>query len=714
MTAQDSQEQRVGLVGAGFISDRHAAGLALVPDARLVAVCDLSRSRAEALAGAFGAEQVYTDLEEMLRSARLDVAHVLTPPNVHAGPIRTCLEAGVHVLTEKPMCVTLDEAEALTELAEARGVTLGVGHNFLFMPGYQRMRDDVRAGALGKIDRIEVVWAKELGFPLAGPFDTWMLRDPGNVAWEIGPHPLSFVRDLLGEADSMDVEVLDPMTLPTGITFFKRFNVRVRRGETQCDVYINLVVGGFEEHEVRVRGSMGRGRVDMERNTYVREQHNALSIDVDHLVVGAQSAADIARQAVSTFANYALNKTKLANVGKNPYDTSIGEAIRAFYAGLGARIDERLSARRAVEVLRIAERVAETARSKAGRQPEIQVASRRPTRNASALVFGGTGFIGKALVRQLLDRGESVRVLGRSVVPGLWGPVDEDRLDIIRGSMQDEEDLRAALDGVKDVYHLARAPADTWEEWQERDIEPTRRIAELCLQNGVRRLVYTSTVHCYFTGNPDETITRDTPLDPKMGQRNYYSRAKAKCEALLLELHRNRGLDVVITRPGVVVGTGGSPFHWGIGYWNYDRVCQFWGQGTNTVPIVLVEDVAAGLIQAMQTSGVAGQSFNFIGDVGLTGREYVAALEKYSGLKIDARATPIATFFAGDFFKWLVKMAVRHPSRVRVPSYRDWLSNAHLAKYDCAESKQIIGWKPETSRQQVLERGIRVPVEEFV
>ena len=280
--------------------------------------------------------------------------------------------------------------------------------------------------------------------------------------------------------------------------------------------------------------------------------------------------------------------------------------------------------------------------------------------------------------------------------------------------MSSEEDLRAAMSGVKHVYHLARAPANSWDEWERMDIQPTKRIAELCLELGIQRLVYTSTVHCYFTGNPDEVITRDTPLDPKMGQRNYYSRAKAKCEAMLLQMKRDRNLPVVITRPGVVVGQGGSPFHWGIGYWSYDRVCQFWGLGLNTVPVVLVEDVAAGLILAMETPEVEGQSFNFIGDIVLTGREYVAELEKYAGLSIDARPTPISQFFAGDFAKWLVKMAVRHPSRVRIPSYRDWLSNAHLAKYDCTESKQILGWKPETDRSKVIERGIHVPVDEFV
>ncbi|MBX2810415.1 MAG: Gfo/Idh/MocA family oxidoreductase [Myxococcales bacterium] len=715
MTANNSHSYRVGLLGAGFISDRHAAGLKAVPHAQLVAVCDLSRRRAEDLAKTFKIEEIYTDLGEMLANAQLDVVHVLTPPNIHYGPIRQCLEAGVHVFTEKPMCTDTQEATQLLKLVSDSGQVLGVSHNFLYMPGYQKLRTDVHEGVLGRIDRIEVIWAKELGLPISGPYDVWMLRDPGNMAYEIGPHPFSFVLDLLGHPEVDRFEPEEPMTLPTGVTFFKRWNIRFKKGQTQCDLYLNFVVGSFEEHEVRVRGSLGRGRVDMERNTYVLEQHNALDIDVDHLVVGTKNAVGIARQAVATFGNYALNKTKLSNVGKNPYDTSIAEAIKDFYVSIGeGTLDARLSPDYALNILKLGDRMAEVARQSAGPQPAAATAATRPSRPATNLVFGGTGFIGKELVRQLVQNGETVRILGRSAVPGLWRDIDESKLDIVKGSMANDDDLAAAFQGIEKVYHLARAPASTWEEWESMDILPTQKIAELCLANKVKRLVYTSTVHCYYTGNPDEIITRDTPLDPKMGQRTYYSRAKSKCEAMLLEMYRNQGLDVVITRPGVVVGTGGSPFHWGIGYWNFDRVCQFWGQGTNTVPVVLVEDVATGLILSMDTPNIEGQSFNFIGDVPLTGREYVEEFERYSGIKIEARPTPIASFYAGDFFKWLVKMAVRHPTRARVPSYRDWLSNAHLCKYDCTESKEILGWKPERSRQQVIDRGIHVPVNEFV
>ena len=215
-----------------------------------------------------------------------------------------------------------------------------------------------------------------------------MLQDPGNIAWEIGPHPMSYIYDLMGEPDEVTIEPLDPMRLPTGITFFKRFNIRCRKDNVQCDVYLNFVVGGFEEHEVRVRGTMGRASVNLERNAYVKEQHSSLDIDIDNFVMSTQAATNIARQAVGTLTNYALNKTKLANVGKNPYDTSIGEAIVRFYGSFGKPLDDRLSPYKALDVMKLADRVAQTAREKAGQQPSVKRAASAPEKSADSLVLG--------------------------------------------------------------------------------------------------------------------------------------------------------------------------------------------------------------------------------------------------------------------------------------------------------------------------------------
>ena len=111
------------------------------------AVCDLSRTRAERLAAQMEGAQVYTDLERMIAEARPDVVHVLMPPTAHFAPAKQLLEAGVAVFAEKPLAVRSEDCAALGKLAAERGLALGVGHNFLFAPAYERLIQDVTSRA---------------------------------------------------------------------------------------------------------------------------------------------------------------------------------------------------------------------------------------------------------------------------------------------------------------------------------------------------------------------------------------------------------------------------------------------------------------------------------------------------------------------------------------------------------------------------------------
>ncbi len=143
-----------------------------------------------------------------------------------------------------------------------------------------------------------------------------------------------------------------------------------------------------------------------------------------------------------------------------------------------------------------------------------------------------------------------------------------------------------------------------------------------------------------------------------------------------MELHRKQGLPVAIFRPGIVIGRGGSPLHWGIGMWSFDAVCQLWGQGRSPLPLVLVEDVASALVAALNAPGIEGESFNLVAKSQLTARDYLTALEVCTGVEFQKIPTPLWKFYLIDVVKWLVKRAIRHPDRRR-PSYRDWESRTH-------------------------------------
>ena len=283
---------------------------------------------------------------------------------------------------------------------------------------------------------------------------------------------------------------------------------------------------------------------------------------------------------------------------------------------------------------------------------------------------------------------------------------------MVVGDLSRDSDLADALAGIRCVYHLARPNVKTWDEWVEHEVEATRRVGEACLAANADRLIYTGTIDSYYAGARAGTITEETPLDSRISGRNYYARAKALSEQTLWTLSRERGLPVVILRPGIVIGRGGGPLHWGVGMWSYDAICQLWGEGRNPLPLVLAADVASALVAALDLRGIDGQSFNLIADAGLTARDYVAALENCTDVEFQKIPTPIWKFYLADLAKWLVKRAVRHPDRRR-PSYRDWESRTQHARFDCAKARQILGWSPVDAREEMIRRGIEEPAMEL-
>jgi predicted dehydrogenase len=130
---------RIAVIGAGYMGGFHAQKFAASAGARLAAVVDSDRARAEKLAGALGcaAEADYRDL-----LPRIDAACVAVPTDRHYEVARACLEAGVHVLVEKPLTRTLAEADALLALARAKGLVLQVGHLQRFNPAFQALAAD--------------------------------------------------------------------------------------------------------------------------------------------------------------------------------------------------------------------------------------------------------------------------------------------------------------------------------------------------------------------------------------------------------------------------------------------------------------------------------------------------------------------------------------------------------------------------------------------
>ena len=124
------------------------------------------------------------------------------------------------------------------------------------------------------------------------------------------------------------------------------------------------------------------------------------------------------------------------------------------------------------------------------------------------------------------------------------------------------------------------------------------------------------------------------------------------------------------------------------------------------MPFVLVQDVAAALVLGIKVPGVEGRSYNLVDTPVLSARDYLKELQQRAGTQLHADYRPIWRFYFEDVAKWVVKMVVGHPDKIRIPAYFDWESRTQKAVFDCSRARAELGWAPASDRKRMLEEGI--------
>lgn len=143
---------RMGLIGCGGISRAHARGyLASYDLFEVIACCDERVELSEERAQQLGAKVALTDYRELLKRDDIDAVDICLPHHLHAEVAIAAAEAGKHILVEKPIANTLEEADAMVTAAKKAGVILMVAHNQRFMPVYQKAKELIKQGVLGRI-----------------------------------------------------------------------------------------------------------------------------------------------------------------------------------------------------------------------------------------------------------------------------------------------------------------------------------------------------------------------------------------------------------------------------------------------------------------------------------------------------------------------------------------------------------------------------------
>ncbi len=698
---------RAAIVGAGYVAAFHIEAMAGVPGLEIAAVCDPDLERARALAQRWDIPAAVASVAE-LAALDVHVAHVLTPPDLHVRVTRELLEAGIGAFVEKPFALSSRDAWELAELAAARGVPLGVNHNNLHHPAFTRLLDWVRAGKIGRVEHVRICLSVPLAQLDAGDFSHWMFRSPENIVFEQAPHPVSQLHALIGRVREANTTLLGTRELHPGQIFHDRWLVAAKGEHGTAEIYMSFG-RPFHRWTLEALGTDGSAEADLGHGFFSYEQKTSWLDFWNGFLAGRRRARALRRDSWENLLGYAR------------YTLGLGRRADSFFAGMRGSIEAFYAALRSgqapsvgAEVLEWCEAIAEPARRSASPEALPVPAEPSPPRHGEIVVLGGTGFIGRRVVQGLLGRGTPVTAVVRrtqGLPPALLEAARDGRLRLVKGSLEDRASLAAAFQGAQTVLHLATGGGDTWEKVQRSMVQGSKGAAEEAMAQGVGRFVYVSSIAALYGGPDAGTAVLEDSLetDPQPEARDVYSRGKAETERALVALQRERGLPLVIARPGVVLGEG-TPFqHSGFGLWVRDNHCVGWGLGENPLPLVTADDVAEALVRIALHEGddLHGKALNLCGRPSLSAREVVDELRKSTGRDLHFHPRPLWFSQILEIGKWVVKKAGRRPGTV-FPSYRDLKARALVPAIPSRTAREVLGWSPVEDREGLLDRTVRI------
>ncbi len=320
---------RVVLIGAGDIAEAHVKALRTIPGAELTAICDRDGWKARRFRETWEIPEAFESTEEMLRSTAPDVAHILTPPPSHAPLAIQCLESGCHVFIEKPMAISASECRTLGEAAHNARRRIAVNHNLMFQPGMLRLLEAIRNRRLGRVEHIWICYNMPIPQIPAGHF---LSSGPGNLVFELGPHPVSVIHRILGDTVSAAALCSGKRALPAGGVAYHTWQATLMCERGTAQIYLSTN-GDFPDLRVHVVGEDGAATWDFRRNTVVLHEKTPLILYRDNLRDCTSAARALVRDGMRNFRREMLGALSLAPL-YNPFQDSTNASTRAFYAAL--------------------------------------------------------------------------------------------------------------------------------------------------------------------------------------------------------------------------------------------------------------------------------------------------------------------------------------------------------------------------------------------
>jgi predicted dehydrogenase/nucleoside-diphosphate-sugar epimerase len=664
---------RVGLVGAGYISEFHARAIQRVSNARIMGIADVVSSRAATLAARFGIPKVFPTMEAMV-SEGVDVVHVLTPPHTHAQLAIAALKNGCHVLVEKPLATNAEEVDCISAAAADAQKSVCVSHSMLYDRFVSKALNLVRSGAIGDPLTFDYFRSSEYPPYRGGPLPIHY-QDGGYPFLDQGVHALYLAESFLGPIE--DAKAFFATHGGDANLLFDEWRVAAQCQRGTANIQISWNVRPLQNWLV-VQGTKGVLRANLfamwvthtPQLPLPKAPARALQAMTDGLSICTQVPANVARFAAKKIVQY----------------DGLHSLVAAFYSALQTGAPMPVPVEQARSTVYWTNRVSQQADA-----AKIKFRSQfQSVGNAKVLVTGANGLIGRQLVRRLLQAGNRIRLFVRRQPEAEF--MNDGNVEVFLGDLGDPAAVDQAVAGTEIVYHVGAAMKGSAHDHERGTVCGTQNIVDSALRHDVQRLVYISSLSCLHAAiaRRGSVITEDWPIEPSPMKRGAYTQAKTAAEKIVLDAVRDRHLRAVLLRPGRVFGPGMTLLTPEVAR-RMGNFLVVLGDGTRELPLVYVEDVVDAIVLAAETSKFDGRIFHIVDRAQTTQNQIVRDYISKNAKKAKVLHVPVAVVYSLALsFELLFKILSR-PAPLSI--YRVKSALARM-KFDCRRAENDLGWKP--------------------
>jgi 2-alkyl-3-oxoalkanoate reductase len=664
---------RVGLVGAGYISEFHARAIQRVPNARIMGIADVVNSRATALSARFSIPKVYPTMEAMMDEG-VDVIHILTPPNTHAQLAISALKNGCHVLVEKPLAITGEEVDRISAAAAAAQKSVCVNHSMLHDRFVSKALNLIRSGAIGVPLTFDYFRSSEYPPYRGGPLPIHY-QDGGYPFLDQGVHALYLAESFLGAIE--DVKAFHGTHGGDSNLLFDEWRVAAQCQRGTANIQISWNVRPLQNWFV-VQGTKGVLRANLfamwvthsPQLPLPKAPARALQAMSEGLSICAQVPANVARFAAKKIVQY----------------DGLHSLVAAFYRALetGAPMPVPAEqARSTVHWTNCVSQQADTEKIKFQSQFENE-------KRSKILVTGANGLVGRHLVRRLLKEGNRVRLFVRRKPEAEF--MDDGNVEVFLGDLGDPAAVDRAVAGAEIVYHVGAAMKGGAHDHERGTVCGTQNIVDSVLRHAAKRLVYISSLSCLHAAiaRRGDVITENWPVEPSPTKRGAYTQAKTAAEKIVLDAVRDRQLPAVLLRPGRVFGPGMTLLTPEVAR-KIGNFLVILGDGTRELPLVFVEDVIDAIVLAAETSKFDGRVFHIVDRTQITQNQVVHDYISKNAKKAKVMHVPLAIVYGLALGFEVLSRVLNRP--VPLSIYRVKSALAHM-QFDCTRAENELRWQP--------------------